>query len=439
MQLIQDAALSAIDLIENGDSPVSAIAKVATVKGLTDDQTTRVCQLYNRSRQLNDRLTSDSEGSRFAVVDAVVDPSVVINKVKERRGDLHVSSKRAALGFMPYGTNLLQSPEYISRKQTEKVAELPAESPKSDPSHGLYHGFSYNSALTLLSTMSEKLASLYTEASHLVGNTRTKLLAVFDTVEDEARRVDDASEYVKQACYTIAQEPFDGLWLFQHHVGNMLAAVPSYKRASFQVEQDYTPEALYASVDKVKQAIGEYGRAFASMRERLPEISSKIAQICEQRRMIRSNLGEGGVYDVSISLGKPYKEHQLEHIEKLGNFFSSFMGTQISKPKPPGTTDVDQARYQLKLGQPQHEALLGSLRARAALQQLIVDDPVLSAEDPNVVANAFNELASYAPEALQTPAVMRSALRQYLMNNTSAADLGAIRQLERSYKARPTN
>jgi hypothetical protein len=66
----------------------------------------------------------------------------------------------------------------------------------------------------------------------------------------------------------------------------------------------------------------------------------------------------------------------------------------------------------------------------------MVDDPVISAEDPNTVASAFNELAAYTPEAMQTPAVLRSALRQYLMNNTSAADLTAIRGLERP-SARP--
>jgi hypothetical protein len=130
---------------------------------------------------------------------------------------------------------------------------------------------------------------------------------------------------------------------------------------------------------------------------------------------------------------------QEEHIAKVASFFSSFIGTRLSgRPGAgdPSASSREQERFKLKIGNPQHEAALLSIRSRAALQQLMVDDPVISAEDPNTVASAFNELAAYTPEAMQTPAVLRSALRQYLMNNTSAADLTAIRGLERP-SARP--
>ena len=125
---------------------------------------------------------------------------------------------------------------------------------------------------------------------------------------------------------------------------------------------------------------------------------------------------------------------QTELVQKVGNMFGSMLGTQINNIKSKATTpqlDPKERAFRLKLSNPQHMANLGAIRTRTALQELLVDDPVLSAADPEKVLTAYNELATYAPQALQSTAVMRAVLRQYLQNNASSFDLAEVRKLER--------
>ncbi len=66
------------------------------------------------------------------------------------------------------------------------------------------------------------------------------------------------------------------------------------------------------------------------------------------------------------------------------------------------------------ISDPEHEAQLASIEQQAALNDLLANDPVISAVDPQEVIRAFNQLSAMAPHVARDPNVLRSVLRRYV-------------------------
>ena len=74
-----------------------------------------------------------------------------------------------------------------------------------------------------------------------------------------------------------------------------------------------------------------------------------------------------------------------------------------------------EALVQKELGQlssPEHETELRDISQRAMLQDILVNDPVLSRHEPHDIANAFNSLSMLAPEAMTNPELATGLLRK---------------------------
>lgn len=435
------AVSDVVDLIERGnDTPVTAISKVACAMDLTDDQVTRVCQLYNRAQQLGDRLGEPKSTTKFAAVAGIVDPDLVIAAVRARREGQHINNKVAAIADLP--SDLFDSPgiglSSDGSRKVGRIAEVVSPSQKIDRFAGLYHGMSRLDAGSHLRELNEKLAGLYADIREKVSAADSAISNAVKTVENDALRcfdVDDRIQCVKHACLALSKaglaSAFIGL-----RIDSVLDTIPTHKHAAFEdaalePPKVFTPLYLkYAAMAEALETI------FSDLQATLPSKSAACAEARERLTLIKSSLTNSGVYNREIIAGRgTLADRQSEHIGKVGGFFSSFLGGRLAgSANNANQGGMNQAteRFKLALGNPQHEAALLSIRSRAALQQLIKDDPIISKEDPNTVATAFNELAAYTPHAMQSQAVLRSALRQYLMNNTSASDLQAIRALERS-------
>jgi hypothetical protein len=80
--------------------------------------------------------------------------------------------------------------------------------------------------------------------------------------------------------------------------------------------------------------------------------------------------------------------------------------------------DADPSKEKLKAYQsltaPEHELELKNIRAQATLHDLMANDPVVSGYDSQEVATAFNDIASAAPNIVESPAVLQAVLRKRL-------------------------
>jgi hypothetical protein len=83
------------------------------------------------------------------------------------------------------------------------------------------------------------------------------------------------------------------------------------------------------------------------------------------------------------------------------------------------TIQAPEANYQTQqmynqLTDPDHEAELRNIRSQAMLQDLMLNDPVISSYDPQDAMNAYNDIVSMSPRASGQRLLMQSLLRKQL-------------------------
>lgn len=86
----------------------------------------------------------------------------------------------------------------------------------------------------------------------------------------------------------------------------------------------------------------------------------------------------------------------------------------------------------MQLTDPDHEMNLRNIRAQSVLNDLILNDPVISGHDPSDVSLAFNELSELAPSMVDSPAAMTALLRKRLEAGQLADfDVKQLMEMER--------
>lgn len=125
----------------------------------------------------------------------------------------------------------------------------------------------------------------------------------------------------------------------------------------------------------------------------------------------------------------------------------SFGGTMANLGKIMGGGDIsdqieqqraatDPARQKQKayasLAGPDHENRLQQVKSRGVLNDLILNDPVISGYDPHEVASAYNQIAELAPNFTGSSAAMQALLRKRLESGALADfDVKQLIELEK--------
>jgi len=103
---------------------------------------------------------------------------------------------------------------------------------------------------------------------------------------------------------------------------------------------------------------------------------------------------------------------------KIGYDPSSIMNVLTKKPEESASPFSD----------PQHEAKLRGIRAKLVVNDMISNDPVLSAYPPEHVFNAYNEISRIAPGVSAEPLLMRSLVGRSLQTG-GRLEANEIKQL----------
>jgi hypothetical protein len=95
----------------------------------------------------------------------------------------------------------------------------------------------------------------------------------------------------------------------------------------------------------------------------------------------------------------------------IGGMMSGATKQLVGADQKPGD---EKSKAFMNITSPEHENRLQQVRARGVLNDLIINDSVISGYDPHEVAVAYNQLAELAPNFTSSPAAMQAMLRKRL-------------------------
>lgn len=421
------------DLMNSGDDARKAIVKTASAESLLPDQVTRLCQLYNRSASLSQKLSPGDLATKLAEAQ-IVDPREVQKELTER-----MMPKAAGFGQLSITQSLINrpAPSQAARKTAKAPEPTPAAKPQVDKFAGIHHGVSGVELVELRHDIKRKIAAYINEGEQLLSYAR----ATRKSAAMAVRRLVSISRdpaVLKQAEFYLESHDAGAQGILAEIATTQLTSLESRKLAAAPAGPPTKYAAGIIGHGSLTAHVMRVAAAEKTVREELPKLASKIAALREEDYLIKTKIRGTQVVNRDIVLGDTtLLDRQLDHINKVASVFNSMVGSTLAKAFPgadaKGSQKVDNIdRYRLKLQNPQHEANLASIRARRSLQELLIDDPVISAQPENQVVAAYNEIAAFSPQVVERPAVLRAVLRQHLQNNASSFDLGSIKNLERT-------
>ncbi len=140
---------------------------------------------------------------------------------------------------------------------------------------------------------------------------------------------------------------------------------------------------------------------------------------------------------------------ELEAPEKSAGIVGSLADKTMSAGVYNGVTsvankfkfpDADElaAKRLSQIATPEHEQELRSIRARALLHQMLVEDEVLSGHDPHDVARHYGQLTGYAPNVANQPLMAIPAVRKAVSQGSlDTFDAKELADAESSLRPRP--
>lgn len=108
------------------------------------------------------------------------------------------------------------------------------------------------------------------------------------------------------------------------------------------------------------------------------------------------------------------KDSGLMPLKGFSSTLSDIGSLMSGATKAPSGPDSGKSKAFMGITSPEHENKLQQIRARGVLNDLILNDPVISGYDPAEVAAAYNQIAEVAPNFTNSSAAMQALLRKRL-------------------------
>ena len=406
-QNLLSAIKRAVDLVDKGTAPDTAITKIAKEEQYTPGKIKLVCAAYNTGRQTAQREENKNILDKFAEFPLACADTVISNiygKSEKRAadyGEVDVAYARA-----PGDWYADREREKIARMRLPEIAKAAAPIPTFDKVMGQLDHVKQAAAESRrdLSTKSDamniKFAALLDYFRQPV-----KYRESFGTVEKIASMFFDPAHVTP-----LMDSAYARLDLTEKYVGSFKLC--GEKRASDTalsskqgpVDTDAAPYSLIRDCIKAAQDM-------QSAQDRYQVLGQKAQQL------------EANV--ISAYTNKT-AEVELDFLEeasifvKAAGLFDPTRGlltyNQMQQAIRPGNADDDRAQNMMhELDSADHLTEMRKIKTQAMLNQFMTDseDPI-SGYDPDRVANAFNEIATIAPRSAEHPGIMGPLLRRRL-------------------------
>ena len=444
----------AIALANDGLDPSDAVAKVASANDYNLDFTKRMVTMFNTSKTLS--YFSKEAGQARAADFETADIDKVVEAIAPVEKSAIISEIISGKDFMSIHTNAL-----------EKAA---SEQPKLEA-----YATDISPTVQRASAMRGRLRNKVAEAKLNLAQAKDRQFESFDKAASYFREPNSASfsevETKMRGAYKEAGEALmSSVWGF---LGNWQTRE---KRGSHSeriqiIDNNLHPYAELHEAFDASEKVAEAYKIVCAAEKELEDYSKKYAETINE---LYKSSEDNTLYIESDEEDEVVNEEEIDNgveeeadpedteddvdgfqyqitVEDDSTKESSFADFMLGDaPSPGATPSKDSSGGAFNLGDTtvnsvynQHNREMQRMDAVNMLQDLMVQDNIISAYEPDEVLYAYNEIARFAPSTMNQPAVLRGYLRKFLESSTDPGVRGLegfdVEQLAKINKGNATD
>lgn len=411
-KLIQ-AIEKAATLVNDGLSPNEAIIKSASEAQVPAGHVNLMVHAYNTGRTTKQREQGDTtleKAADFSLADAdtvlaalypeTVKTSAELKQASTVSTDYAISPKHA----IARREADLRKAAALARPLPEKTYTPPPRDPKA----------------AVLRNQSEKMA-----AHKAAEETRRQ---AFDAYQKAASQFDALAEYFRRPGNMPFQAAKREITLrFGDLGGSVLdkvaAVYPRFTKQADDNKNHFGNDPVYDLVQNVINTVENYNALQSRVivkegsqpekKVKPADVTGSVLDALEEKplELKQAFIGIKPIKMVAERMGASAPEGG-----RLGQI-GSYVGlnpTVFNPPKPPKINPQETRNTFRELTAPDHEFEMKNIRTRGVLHDLMLNDDVIAGYDPREVATAFNDVASVAPDLIDSPGAMQAILRKRL-------------------------
>lgn len=396
---IVTAVETMVDRVNAGDSPDDALFKVASSLKLTPEFVRRQAEVFNTSRVL--AHLGASSGAKRADTVPLADAEAVIQRMYPKDPvATHAQEKRSALSRSAHSSWFGPPPDFNEPEVFDKSASWPevaAPSPYPIDEIRLIHRAetAVASAEARADIAERDAAACMSKLASAVRRAAEYFRVVghrpFAEVESAVLgRHGDLGRVIMDAVYKSAR---------CDEVGE--------KRATAPCLRPVTATAPFDAVDEARSYASATAKAATFAKSCSRRAADLRAQLSELRKSARPQ--KAGPIDPFADI---VTKEAAGIIPTLAS--TTFIGTKLHELS---SKVDDPAKHEMRIMEaldPEQEIERRTIAARAMLNDLMVNDPVISRADPDDVVHAFNELSQLTPQLASQPGMLRGLLARRL-------------------------
>lgn len=409
-QRLLTAIEKAAALVNSGAEPNTAIIKSAAEANIPAGHINLMVHAYNTGRTNKQREQGENTHEKAADF-SLADADIVLNALYPR----HVKTSSALEREAVVSTEYAVSPRgFLARRQKalEKAAAAERALPEKtfvpaprDEKAAAERAYTQKVAAQ---RAAEEDRRLKTMAYH-------KAAAAMDELYEYFRRPGNMS-FGDALVEVDLRLGVDGV-----NVLNKLAGVyPHLEKQAATHQPHFGSSGPYTLVSNVLDALEEYNAAkikasahektIAPLAEKSEPVTGSIlhdpkTEPLTLKAAAGADSGKPGADDKKKDSGPP--------LTSFSGALKTIGGMMGSATKPPAAQDQKNKSF-MSITSPEHENRLQQIKSRGVLNDLLVNDPVISGYDPAEVAAAYNQLAELAPNFTGSTAAMQALLRKRL-------------------------
>lgn len=411
---------TASEMIGEHDCPNEGIAKAAVANGVRPGEVALVVQAYNTGRTARQRESGDdpfTKAADFPLADtAAVLEIMYPGQVKSAGQAFQDETVHPVYGFSPK--------PFLERKaRREKAAEAvdwrtiagepvkPPEPYPPDPKEAM-----------------KRAASNVDRSKRAMEEQRMKVANAFDAM---ASHFMDLTEYFRRPDATPIPVVKEAVILMHGDKGEqifdeLVKVTPALTKFSNHRLGDsllYPGQTKFPAVDDLDcsgEPFGKVAELIAAIDTYKQEKTAYEESAQSHTDLEAKELGPFAVPAVSPSILGQSSDDPIEGEKRAFSLPGLALGASL-------TRNVSQANKTMKgdpdravestlaeLDDPDHEQRLRMINTQSMLQDMMVNDPVISSHDPDEVATAFNDIVQLAPRAADQRMLMQTLLRKQL-------------------------
>lgn len=391
---ILNALSGAVEMVNRGEHPNSALRKVAETNRFAPPIVQRMVEAMNTSRTL--AHMKHASGSARAASFPLANAEEILGQMYPEQVLTPAQKVAAVLSPEDYGHP--EREDFMTIKRPVSIPRMKVAEYAQDPEILARKLFEKQRGMA---KRAEAARSEYRQSFYRIWDFAKNAASYFNVVGHEPFAVVEKKTYAE---FGEVGKQAMSLIFSCGNIREKRAELQAGDRAVFDASRDpyktiaAMVKAAHEMTRKAEAAVDTEIKLESFRKEAGFEPLEKVAAV------------EGKLLD-SVLAGEPAGPFEKEAFDPAT--IALLGGANVLGLKEPGSDSVRREALSAVMD-PQHEAKMQSIKVRAMLNDFVSNDPILSSYDPAHVADAYNQMAQLSPQVSQQPAVMRGLLRKML-------------------------